>query len=219
MSSPGARQNGDVHGRPYAQTSTGTRPEAPRSSPPGGRVLRADAQRNRERLLEAARAVFASQGAEASMEAIARRAGVGVGTLYRHFPARVDVVEALFRSDVDVLVEEAEQTLAQPDAWVALVDFLKAYVRYLMAKKTLLGELHDAFAKNPQLKLASRERARQALEGVLRRAQDQGLARTDLDAEDVLALLGPMCMSATLTEPQAERLTATVLDGLRYQPA
>ncbi|HET9059430.1 MAG TPA: helix-turn-helix domain-containing protein [Acidimicrobiales bacterium] len=217
MSGPGGRRQGAGNGQ-VASAPVG---ELPAEDEPGSyvavRPLRADAVRNRERLLDSARTVFAEQGAEASMEAIAKNAGVGVGTLYRHFPRRVDVVEALFRSDMDVLVEEADKASGEPDAWLALVGFLKAYVRYLMAKKTLLGELHDAFAKNPELKLASRERARRALDGVLRRAQEQGLARADLDSEDVMQLLGPMCMSATLTEPQAERLTATVLDGLRYR--
>lgn len=185
----------------------------------GERHLRADAQRNRERLLEAARVVFASQGPDASMEAIAKHAGVGVGTLYRHFPRRVDVVEALYRGDIDVMVAQGEKAQADPDAWRGLVGFLEAYVRYSMSKKTLLTELHDAFAKNPQLKLASRERVRQSLSGALERAQAEGVARPDLDAEDVMALLGPMCMSATLTEPQAERLLATVLDGLRHPSA
>jgi AcrR family transcriptional regulator len=184
---------------------------------PAERQLRADARRNQEKLVEAARQVFAKYGGEASMEAIAKQAGVGVGTLYRHFPKRVDVVEALYRSDVDVLVAAADSALSVPDAWDGLAGWLEAYVRYSMTKKTLLNELHEAFAKDPQLKLASRDRIVQALSRVLERAQSQKLARDDVDAGDVMQLLGTMCMSATLTEPQARRLLAMVLDGLRRQ--
>jgi len=179
--------------------------------------IRADARRNQEKLVEAARQVFAKYGGEASMEAIAREAGVGVGTLYRHFPKRVDVVEALYRSDVDVLVAAAGKALDDPSPWEGLAGWLEAYVRYSMSKKTLLNELHEAFAKDPQLKLGSRERIEQALSNVLVRAQRAKAARDDVDANDVMQLAGTMCMSATLTEPQARRLLRMVLDGLRPQ--
>ena len=182
------------------------------------RPLRADARRNQQKLVEAAREVFAKLGGETSMEAIAKQAGVGIGTLYRHFPKRVDVVEALYRSDVDELVAVAETAVSSPDPWAGLAGWLGAFVLYSMSKKILLNELHEAFAKDPQLKLASRERIVRALSGVLERAQHAGLARDDVDAADVMQLIGSMCMSATLTEPQARRLLAMVLDGLRPQP-
>ncbi|MGH9107690.1 MAG: TetR/AcrR family transcriptional regulator [Acidimicrobiales bacterium] len=182
------------------------------------RPLRADARRNQEKLVEAARVVFAEHGSEASMEAIAKQAGVGVGTLYRHFPKRVDVVEALYRSDVEVLLVAAEKALTETDPWAGLAGWLGAYVRYSLGKKTLLNELHEAFAKDPQLKLASRERIVNALGSVLERAQVSGCARKDVDAGDVMVLFGTMCMSATLTEPRAQRLLTMVLDGLRHQP-
>jgi len=179
------------------------------------RALRADARRNQEKLIEAARQVFAKCGADASMEAIAKQAGVGVGTLYRHFPKRVDIVEALYRSDVDVLVCAADEALAQSDAWAALAGWLEAFVRYATNKRILLNELHEAFAKDPQLRLASRERIVAALSGVLGRAQEAGSARDDVDAEDVMQLIGSMCLSSTLKEAQAGRLLGMVLDGLR----
>lgn len=180
-----------------------------------GRPLRADARRNQKKLIEAARAVFARYGGEASMEAIAREAGVGVGTLYRHFPKRVDIVEALYRSDQDVLIAAADEALAYPDPWQGLAGWMEAYMRYSMGKKILLNELHEAFAKDPQLKLTSRERVRTALAGLLERAQAAKVARADLDADDIMQLIGPMCLSATLSEDQATRLLATVLDGIR----
>ena len=113
--------------------------------------MRADARRNYERLVAAAREVFAQEGGGASMEAIARRAGVGVGTLYRHFPKRIDVVEAVYRTDVDNLVQTAEQVSAELEPWPAVVAFLEAFVRYAQGKRTFLNELREAFDKNPDL--------------------------------------------------------------------
>jgi AcrR family transcriptional regulator len=182
---------------------------------PGGRPLRADARRNYERLVDAARKVFADQGGGASMEAIAKQAGVGVGTLYRHFPKRIDVVEAVYRDDVDTLVGAAEQGLAELDPWEALEAWLRAYVDYGRAKRTFLNELHEAFEKNPDLKPASRDRIFAACERVLKRAQDAGKARTDIDGEDLMQLISPMCMNSTLAPEQGDRLLGMILDGLR----
>jgi AcrR family transcriptional regulator len=177
--------------------------------------MRADARRNYERLLDAARKVFADQGGGASMEAIAKQAGVGVGTLYRHFPKRIDVVEAVYRDDVDALVGSAEHGLADLDAWTALAGWLRAYVDYARAKRTFLNELHEAFEKNPDLKSISRERIADACDRVLTRAQEAGVARTDIDGADLMQLVSQMCTSPTLTPDQGERLLAVILDGLR----
>jgi len=181
----------------------------------GSRSMRADARRNYERLLDAARKVFADQGGSASMEAIAKQAGVGVGTLYRHFPKRIDLVEAVYRGDVDVLVSSAERGVTELDPWAALEAWLHAFVDYGRAKRTFLNELHEAFEKNPDLKPASRERIGAACNGVLTRAQDAGLARSDIDGQDLMQLVSPMCTNSTLTAEQGQRLLAMVLDGLR----
>jgi AcrR family transcriptional regulator len=187
---------------------------APETAAPG-RPLRADAQRNYERVLAAARVVFAEHGGGASMEAIAKQAGVGVGTLYRHFPKRIDVVEAVYREDVDGLVAAAEQFVSELDEWQALVAWLEAFVRYASSKRTFLSELHEAFEKNPELRVASRERIEGAIGVVFDRAQAAGVARADLTATDVMQLLGSMCMSATLTTAQSARLLVVIEDGLR----
>jgi AcrR family transcriptional regulator len=177
--------------------------------------MRADARRNYDRLVEAARKVFADQGGSASMEAIAKQAGVGVGTLYRHFPRRIDVVEAVYRDDVDVLIGSAERGLTDLDPWDALEAWLRAYVDYAQTKRTFLNELHEAFKKNPNLKVASRERIGHACDQVLTRAQGAGVARTDISGDDLMQVISPMCMSATLSRDQAQRLLPMVLDGLR----
>src|SRR3984885_5766452 len=134
-----------------------------------GRPMRADARRNYERLVVAARDVFAKYGGEASMEAIAKQAGVGVGTLYRHFPKRIDIVEAVYRTDVDELVRAAEDAGVNLEPWPGLVSWLRAFVRYAQGKRTFLNELHEAFEKNPQLRVGSRERIDSAMSSVLAR--------------------------------------------------
>jgi AcrR family transcriptional regulator len=184
-----------------------------------GRPMRSDARRNHGVLIEAARKVFGEQGGSASMEAIAKQAGVGVGTLYRHFPKRIDLVEAVYRDDVDVLVESAERGRTDLEPWAALEAWLRAYVDYGRSKRTFLNELHEAFEKNPDLKPASRDRIWDACDRVLRRAQETGVARTDIDGEDLMQLVSPMCMSSTLTADQGDRVLKMVLDGLRPPPS
>lgn len=182
---------------------------------PDSRPMRADARRNYERLVAAAREVFAQQGADASTEAVARHAGVGVGTLYRHFPRRIDLVEAVYRDDVDELLATAERVVAELDPWDALAEWLRAFLRYARSKRVLLQELREAFEKNPDLTVSSRERIVRAVDLVLRRAQAAGVVRQDVAGDDVMQLIGPMCTSATLSDGQGERLLAMVLDGLR----
>ena len=183
---------------------------------PATRPLRADARRNYERLITAAREVFAKEGGGASMEAIAREAGVGVGTLYRHFPQRIDVVEAVYRDDVDQLVSTADQVIAEFEPWPAVVAFIEAFGRYAQGKRTFLNELHEAFDKHPELKLRSKERIDDAMDRVVRRAQDAGAIRTDVNGAELMQLVSPLCINATLSEDQSHRLLGMILDGLRH---
>ena len=179
------------------------------------RAMRSDAQRNYNRLVVAAREVFATLGGDASMEAIARQASVGAGTLYRHFPKRIDLVEAVYRNDVEELMLAAEKAVANLPPWDALVSWLDAFLRYALGKRVFLTELREAFEKNPQLQLSSRERVQQSFTLVLEAAQRGGVARTDVDGSDLMQLVGGMCMSPTLDRAQGERLLTTVLAGLR----
>jgi AcrR family transcriptional regulator len=201
-------------GHPRSTTATVEDAAQPAEDGPA-RPLRADAQRNYERLVAAARDVFAQQGGGASMDAIAKEAGVGVGTLYRHFPRRIDVVEAVYREDVDELVRVADAAVAELEPWPALVVWLEAFVRYASSKRRFLNELHEAFEKNPDLRIASRERIVGALSVVLVPAQEAGAVRNDIDGPDLMQLLGSMCMSVTLTSDQSARLLVMIQDGLR----
>jgi AcrR family transcriptional regulator len=199
--------------------TTQTQPvEAPESDVEPDRPMRADARRNYERLVVSARKVFTEEGGQASMEAIAREAGVGVGTLYRHFPKRIDVVEAVYRTDVEELVQTAERVVAELEPWPAVVAFLEAFVRYAQGKRTFLNELREAFEKNPGLRSQCRESIDSAMNLVFSRAQRAGVVRADVDGSDIMQLVGPMCTSATLSADQCTRLLATILDGLRQVP-
>ncbi len=180
-----------------------------------GRPLRADARRNHDRLVEAAREVFVSRGSEASIEEIAKRADVGVGTLYRHFPRRIDLVEAVYREDVDGLVALGAEVVEAEGPWEALVAWLEGFVRYAQAKRTFLTELHEAFEKNPDLALSSREKIGAALGAVLDRARLAGTVRPDLTQDDLMQLVGGMCMARNVTLQQNERLLTFVLEGIR----
>jgi AcrR family transcriptional regulator len=201
---------------PKSMTATVDRVDVQEDDP--ARPMRADAKRNYDRLVESARTVFAQEGGGASMESIAKAAEVGAGTLYRHFPKRIDIVEAVYREDVDELVSVAESVVADLEPWPALVAWLEAFVRYASGKRRFLNELHEAFEKNPELRVASRERIEGALSIVLTRAQDAGEVRTDLDGADLMQLLGSMCMSATVTSEQSGRLLVMIEDGLRPPP-
>ena len=182
---------------------------------PAARPLRADARRNRARLLEAARQVLTTRGSEASIEQIARAADVGVGTLYRHFPRRIDLVEAVYCEDVDALVTLVDGLAADADAWSALETWLRAFVAYAHTKRTFLTELHEAFEKSPTLALDSRRKIHAAADAVLTHAQATGQARDDVDATDLVQLVAGMCLARDASEQQSLRLLSVVLDGIR----
>lgn len=191
-------------------------PAAPAATDlPAAKRMRADARRNYQRLLAAGRAVLTERGSEASMEEIAKAADVGVGTLYRHFPRRIDLVEAVYREDVDGLVSLAADLADTAEPWDGLVQWLQAFVRYAQSKRVFLTELREAFEKNPDFKLDSRDKIANAAATVLSRAQQAGVARTDIDQADLMQLVGGMCMANVSSLPHNERLLGLLLDGIR----
>jgi len=191
------------------------------ADPPAGaggeteRPLRADARRNRERLVNAAREVFAEQGAGASMEAIAKQAGVGVGTLYRHFPHRLDVVEAVYRDDVQELSEAAQRVTAELEPWPAVEAFFDAFMRYSKTKQALFSELQQAFEKSPDLRPTARGVIDASFDLVIERAKEAGVVRSDIQGTDITQLLAPICTNASIPADQHRRLVSMILDGLR----
>ena len=181
----------------------------------GERPKRADARRNRELLIEAARTVFSTQGAGAPMEAIAKQAGVGVGTLYRHFPNRLDLVEAVYESDVQELAATAQRVVAELEPGPAVDAFFDAFVRYAQTKQALLGELQQSFEKHPDLRSRCREQIESSFDLVIERARQAGAIRGDVSGSDVMQLTAPVCTNTSISAEQSQRLISMILDGLR----
>jgi AcrR family transcriptional regulator len=177
------------------------------------RPLRADARRNYEKLLTAAREVFA-QDSTAALEEIARRAQVGIGTLYRHFPTRPDLLEAVYVVEVEDLCRTARE-LADLPPWDALVSWLHRYVRYIATKRALAEQLSASLGRESEV-FRSCRRAIFAEGGpLLTRAQDAGVARADASFDDVLRLVSGITMMTFVEEGQMERVLDIALDGLR----
>jgi AcrR family transcriptional regulator len=194
-------------------------PQASEAEAVEGRPMRADARRNRELLVAAAKEVFSSQGAGASMEAIAKQAGVGVGTLYRHFPNRLDLVEAVYQTDVEELWETARRVVAELEPWPAVEAFFEAYLRYAQTKQALMAELHQAFEKNPDAKSRARGLIESSFDLVIDGAKASGAVRGDVTGADLMQLVSPICTNTAIGPDQAARLLTMVLDGMRANAA
>jgi AcrR family transcriptional regulator len=178
------------------------------------RPKRADARRNYEKLLTAAREAFAEAGMGAPLEDIARRAEVGIGTLYRHFPTRQDLFEAVYVDEVEVLCRAADEVAELPP-WEALAAWLRRFVGYTATKRAIAEALnhHSAvFASGWKLVNA-------AGEPLLRRAQESGDARPDASFNDVIRLVGGVTMYPFADPAQLERVLTMALDGVRVRPA
>jgi AcrR family transcriptional regulator len=184
------------------------------------RKPRADAVRNRERVLGAAKAVFSAGGADASLEAVARQAGVGIGTLYRHFPTRESLFEAVYRREVQQLGELAEQLKDEAEPVEALRRWLRSNVAFVATKKGMSAALALAAHKPSELTAYSFDRLTKAVGALLDRAVATGEIRTDIGPEDVLRALVGMCYMHDQPGWQSTvlRLLDVFVDGLRVQP-
>jgi AcrR family transcriptional regulator len=178
------------------------------------RPKRADAQRNYGKLLEAARAAFTEADADASLEDIARRAGVGIGTLYRHFPTRQVLIEAVYVDEVEGLSRSARDVAELPP-WQALTTWLRRYVEYVATKQPLANEL---FAEGTSSDVFANCRSALYTAGgpLLQRAQQARIVRTDVGIADVLHLISGVAKVSATNREQAERILEVALDGLRY---
>jgi len=184
------------------------------------RKPRADAVRNRERVLEAAKAVFSAGGAEASLEAVARRAGVGIGTLYRHFATREALYEAVYRREVEQLGELAEQLKNEARPVDGLRRWLSANVEFVATKKGMAAALALAAHGSPELQSYTFVRLTRAVGALLDRAVAAGEIRADVGPEDLLRALVGMCYLHDQPGWQSTvlRLMNVFVDGLRVQP-
>jgi AcrR family transcriptional regulator len=187
-------------------------------TPATRRAPRKDAQRNRERILAAAREVVAERGVAAKMEDVAARAGVGIGTLYRNFPTRAALIEAVYVDGVEGLANSASE-LAELEPWDALTTWLHRFVGYATTKQALMEELFATGDQNAEVFATCRIALVSAGEPLLKRAQEAGVVRTDTNISEVIRLVGGIARMPATDPADIERLLTVALDGLRYKPS
>jgi AcrR family transcriptional regulator len=185
----------------------------------GSRPLRADAQRNRDRLLDAAVRAFAQDGPEVALDAIAKDAGVGIGTLYRHFPTREALVEAAYRNELARLCDGVVDLLRTMPPDQAIRTWMDRFVGYMTTKRGMADALRAVIASGGNPFAESRGRLTGAIETLLRAGVAAGTVRADLAAGDVLASLSGVSLVAgePAQQEQAGRLLDLLMDGLRYR--
>jgi AcrR family transcriptional regulator len=180
------------------------------------RPKRADARRNYEKVLTAAREAFAEGGESTALEEIARRAGVGIGTLYRHFPNRQALLEAVYVGEVEEICRSAAE-LDEADPWEALEAWFERFIGYMATKQALAAELLNYLDRDNELFKASRTSLWAAGEPLLARAQEAGVVRPDVTIGDVIPMV--MGIAKIPGDPaQNAHMLRIALDGLRYRP-
>jgi AcrR family transcriptional regulator len=181
----------------------------------GRRPQRADARRNYDLLVHAARDAFRDTEADTSLEQIARRAGVGIGTLYRHFPTRLALLEAVYRDEVDDLGERSQQLAATTEPFEGLAAWLELFLSYAATKRALFHELIEAAGRDSELLTHSRSVIESSGAAVLTRAQEAGEARANVTVGDLTRLVGGCTMMPGSTPEQQRRMLDVIVDGLR----
>lgn len=183
------------------------------------RPLRVDAQRNRERLLNAATEAFAEQGEDVALETIAAQAGVGIGTLYRHFPSREALVIAAFQHEVGVLCAAAAELLASLPADEALLAWADRFADYMATKRSMGSALRAASASDSPLFAQTREQILGALRLLLAAGARAGTLRADVDPGDVMRVISSIWYlpSGPAWRQDVGRMLSLVIDGLRYR--
>jgi AcrR family transcriptional regulator len=181
------------------------------------RPKRADARRNYEKVLAAAREAFAEGGEATALEEIARRAGVGIGTLYRHFPNRQALLEALYVGEVEEICRSAAE-LEGAEPWEALSDWFERFIGYIATKRALAHELLNYLDQDAQLFKTCRASLFAAGEPLLKRAQEARVVRPDVNIAEVIQMVIGISKIPAAEPGQTERLVRVALDGLRYRP-
>ena len=182
-----------------------------------GRPVRADAQRNLDALLLAAKEVFTSSGVDAPVREIAGKAGVGVGTFYRHFPQRADLIAAVFRREIDACADAAQILATDLTPFDALASWIDRFAEFLAAKRGLAAALHSGDPAFETLPAYFDQRLRPALRMLLDSALAAGEVRKDVDGDDIIGAVASLSMhSASGRSDQGQRMVALFVDGLRY---
>jgi AcrR family transcriptional regulator len=180
------------------------------------RPKRADARLNHDKLVAAARALFTEGGTSAPLEDVAERAGVGIGTLYRHFPTRQALLEAVYVDEVEAMAQAAAD-LSDLPPWDALSQWLHQYLGFAATKRALNEALVEA-APDSDVLLSCRTAITGAGTALVERAQGSGVVRADTNFMDVVRMVAGIAMVPTTDTEQQTRLLELALDGLRYQP-
>jgi AcrR family transcriptional regulator len=193
---------------------------ANRKPAPVVRKPRADSARNRQLLIDAAKAAFAEAGVNVSLEEIARRAGVGIGTLYRHFPSREVVLEAVYRREVEHLAEAVAQLLEKWGPGEALHKWMHLFIDYIATKRMIAPSLGPKTGRSSALYASSAELINGALSTLVKRAVAGGEVRKDVDSSDLLrAMVGVSYQNPDAGwEASARRVIDLLMDGLRRNP-
>ena len=196
--------------RRLARESDDAERETPKSRP-----VRADAQRNTDALLEAALAVFTTSGVDAPVREIAVKAGVGVGTLYRHFPRRSDLIAAVFRREIDACANAASVLARKHGPGQALARWMQRYADFIATKRGLATALHSGDPAFNSLPKYFDKQLQPALRALLDAAA--GEVRTDIEPHEILRAVGNLCMSVREDRTDyTRRMVALLVDGLRY---
>jgi AcrR family transcriptional regulator len=182
------------------------------------RAQRADACRNRDRLLEVASETFAAKGVEASLECVAKDAGVGIGTLYRHYPTRDALIEAVYRHNVELLCDGADELRASLPPDEALAQWMQRFVGYVATKKGLATYLKSVVSTDSDLFQSSQARAQETITSLVDAATAAGTIRAGIDGMDLLRALSGVCMMSDQPgwPEQGARVATLLMDGLRY---
>jgi AcrR family transcriptional regulator len=177
--------------------------------------LRSDARQNRARLIKAATEAFAEKGADAPLEDIARRAEVGIGTLYRHFPTRLDLQAAVFRSQVSTVCGEGDVLLDTATPEQAFTAWMRSLNAYLVTKRGLSRALIEAVGVESELISSCWVAMRETTERLLANGQRSGVIRSDVSATDVMRLVHGVAVSTERAPERADALLCVMLDGLK----
>jgi AcrR family transcriptional regulator len=181
------------------------------------RRVRADARRNIDTLLKSAKSVFATSGVDAPIREIAERAGVGVGTIYRHFPQRSDLIAAVFSREIDACADAAAVLVTEHEPGEALARWMQRYAALVATKRGLATALHSGDPAFENLPAYFETRLVPALQSLLEAAVMAGQVRSDVEPDELLNAVARLCMGAHSEKPgHAERMIALLIDGLRY---
>jgi AcrR family transcriptional regulator len=183
------------------------------------RPLRVDARRNHDRLVAEAAAAFAERGIDVSLEEIARRSDVGIGTLYRHFPTRDALIEAVYRREVELLCESADELLRDCAGSEALEQWLLKFVEYVAAKRGMAAALKSVVGADSELFAESHRRISDAVHRLAAAGVDSGAIRGDVDPFDLLRAVSGICIASDRPDwrDHAKRLVSLLMDGMRYR--